>query len=182
MIVGYCRVSTDKQELDLQADALRAAGCERVFTDIMSGAKTDRPGLEECLRFLQSGDALVVYKLDRLSRSLKHLVNTVLDLNERGVDIIITSMQIDTRTSTGKLIFGIMASIADFERELIRERVNAGIKAAKSRGVKFGRSSIVSDEMAGKIREANKTKSVRAIARHLGVSKSTVQRVLDPSA
>ena len=179
MIIGYARCSTDRQELNLQFDALKAVGCEKIYHDVMSGAKTERPELRKCLDFLQSGDVLVVYKLDRLSRSLKHLVNTVLDLNDRGVDIIITSMQIDTRTPTGKLIFGIMASIADFERELIRERVNAGIKAAKARGVKFGRDTVITQDMI----EATKSSSVRSVARQYGVSKSALyDRLSIPSA
>ena len=139
MIIGYARVSTDQQSLDLQNTALKAAGCTKVFQDVASGANTERVELKKCLGFLQKGDTLVCWKLDRLGRSLKHLLDIASDLEKRGVDLVITTAGIDTRTSTGKLIFGILGSIAEFERAMIKERIAAGIEAAKARGVKFGR-------------------------------------------
>lgn len=175
MIVGYMRVSTNSQDMALQKDALEAAGCEKIFSDIMSGAKTDRPGLDECLKFLQKGDTLVCWKIDRIGRNLRHLVNTVHDLNDRGVWFkVITGAPIDTTTPSGKLVFGIFASLAEFERELIRERVNAGIKAAKARGVKFGHNSVITPDMI----EAAKTSSVRSVAKSYGVSKSALYSAL----
>lgn len=179
MIVGYARISTVDQNMDMQLDALKHAGCERIFQDKASGSRDDRKELVKCLGFLQTGDVLVLWKLDRLGRSLKHLINTVLGLNERGVNIVITTMSIDTRTPTGKLIFGILASIADFERELIRERVNAGIAAAKARGVKFGRPSVISDVMLAEAKaRVALDESVRDIATDLGVSKTALYAAL----
>lgn len=142
MLVGYARVSSKEQNLDPQLAALKAAGCEKIFSEKVSGAKDDRVELGKCLKFLNRGDTLVVYKFDRLGRSLKHLVNTVMDLNERGVSLVVTTLAIDTRTPTGKLLFGIIAAVAEFERSMIRERQEAGIKAAKARGVRFGRQPI----------------------------------------
>jgi len=177
MIVGYMRVSTHGQDMALQKDALEAAGCEKIFSDVMSGAKTDRPGLDECLKFLQKGDTLVAWKLDRVGRNLRHLVNVVHDLSDRGIGFRILTGQgaaIDTTTPAGKLVFGIFASLAEFERELIRERVNAGIKAAKARGVKFGHNSVITPDMI----EAAKTSSVRSVAKSYGVSKSALYSAL----
>lgn len=177
MIVGYARISTDKQDMALQMDALKEAKCEKIFSDIMSGAKTERPGLDECLKFLQKGDTLVTWKLDRIGRDLQHLVVTVLGLGNRDVGFKVLTGQgasIDTTTPAGKLIFGIFASLAEFERELIRERVNAGIKAAKARGVKFGHDTVITPEMI----EATKGQSVRAVAKQYGVSKTALYRAL----
>ena len=176
MIVGYSRCSTKEQDHALQLDALKLAGCEKVFSDTASGAKDNRVELLKCLAFLQSGDTLVVYKLDRVGRSLKHLVNTVLGLNERGVGIVITTLAIDTRTPTGKLIFGVLASLADFERELIKERVLSGIKAAQDRGVKFGRPQVVTPEIVALAKASGK--SVREAAKELGISKSALYAAL----
>ena len=139
MLVGYARVSTTDQNLDLQKDALRAAGCERLFTDMASGAKAERPGLAQALRECRPGDTLVVWKLDRLGRSLPHLVETVRELLEREVGFKSLQESIDTTTSGGKLIFHLFASLAEFERDLIRERTNAGLAAARARGRRGGR-------------------------------------------
>jgi DNA invertase Pin-like site-specific DNA recombinase len=139
MLVGYARVSTVDQRLDLQQDALRDAGCERIFTDTASGAKAARPGLTAALETCRAGDILVVWKLDRLGRSLTHLVETVHALATRGIGFRSLQEQLDTTTSGGKLIFHIFASLAEFERDLIRERTNAGLAAARARGRKGGR-------------------------------------------
>ena len=146
MLIGYARVSkTDgSQSLDLQRDALRAAGVDEVnlYHDLASSLRDDRPGLDSCLRALRNDDVLVVWKLDRLGRNLAHLVNTVQDLSARGVGLRVLAgqgAQIDTTTAAGRLVFGIFAALAEFERELIRERTRAGLKAARARGRKGGR-------------------------------------------
>src|SRR5215472_3319623 len=143
MLLGYARVSTQDQTLDLQTDALKRAGCEKIFTDTTSGAKAERPGLQEAMNHLRAGDTLVVWRLDRLSRTLKHLISTISDLSDH--DIAFKSLQenIDTTTSGGKLIFHVFGALAEFEREVIRERTNAGLQAARARGRFGGRPSIL---------------------------------------
>ena len=158
MLIGYARVSTNDQNLDLQRDALEAAGCERLFTDTASGAKAERPGLKEALKECRKGDILVVWKLDRLGRSLPHLVETVRDLMAREVGFKSLQESIDTTTSAGKLIFHIFASLAEFERDLIRERTNAGLSAARARGRKGGRPKGVMDTNKQKAALALKTR------------------------
>ena len=181
MIVGYSRVSTKDQHLELQNSALTASGCERIFSDKASGSKTDRPELNKCLNFLQSGDTLHVWKLDRLGRDLRHLVNIVHALNDRDVGFKVLTGQgaaIDTTTAPGKLVFGIFAALAEFERELIRERVNAGIAAAKAKGVRFGPPSKLTSEIIEKARiEKARGRSVRHIAMDLGIGKSALYNV-----
>src|SRR3954452_21807404 len=138
MLIGYARVSTHEQNLDLQEDALNAAGCKKVYTDKTSGTKAERPGLEQALADARPGDSLVVWKLDRLGRSLKHLIETVTDLSHRGVGFRSLQEAIDS-TSGGKLIFHVFGALAEFERDLIRERTLAGLAAARARGRKGGR-------------------------------------------
>src|SRR5438105_10064143 len=120
MLIGYARVSTDEQNLDLQLDALKKAGCVKIFKDKVSGAKTGRPGLDDALAYLREGDTLVVWRLDRLGRTLKHLIETIADFNKRNIGFMSLTESIDTTTSTGKLVFHIFASIAEFEKDLIR--------------------------------------------------------------
>ena len=139
MKLGYARVSTDDQNLHLQLDALEAAGCDDVFKEKVSGAKTDRPQLDVLLAKARKGDVIVVYKLDRLGRSLGHLVALVHDLMAKGIGLKSLSDPFDTTTAQGKLIFNIFASLAEFERELIVERTKAGLKAARARGRLGGR-------------------------------------------
>src|ERR687886_70961 len=139
MLIGYARVSTDDQNLDLQRDALHKAGCELIFDDTVSGTKARRPGLEQALSHLRPGDTLVVWRLDRLGRSLRHLIDTVTALAERGVGFRSLTESIDTTTSGGKLVFHIFGALAEFERELIRERAKAGLAAARARGRIGGR-------------------------------------------
>ena len=134
MKIGYARVSTQDQNLDLQLDALKKADCEKVFTDKVSGAKKQRPGLDQMIRELRKGDVIVVWKLDRLGRSLKHLVELVEQLMEMGVGLQSLNDPIDTTTAQGKLIFNIFASLAEFERNIISERTKAGLEAARARG------------------------------------------------
>src|SRR5215211_452294 len=134
MQIGYARVSTDDQNLDLQRDALEKAGCERIFTDRVTGTKAERKGLTEALSHLRSGDTLIVWRLDRLGRSLRHLIDTITELNARGVGFKSLTENIDTTTSGGKLVFHIFGALAEFEREIIRERTQAGLQSARSRG------------------------------------------------
>lgn len=143
MKVGYARVSTKDQNLHLQEDALKSAGCEEIFTDIASGSKSQRPGLEKALEFIRSGDTLVVWKLDRLGRSIQHLIETVSMLNKRKVAFKSLQESIDTASSGGKLIFHMFSALAEFERDLIRERTDAGLKAARARGRMGGRPSLL---------------------------------------
>lgn len=181
MIVGYARVSTDKQDLALQMDALHEAKCDKIFSDVMSGAKVDRPGLDDCMKFLGKGDTLVAWKLDRIGRDLRHLVNLVHDLNVRGIGFRVLTGQgasIDTTTAAGKLVFGIFASLAEFERALICERVNAGVKAAKARGIIFGAKSKITPQTLAQAKDLVVTGSLRDAARTLGVSKSGLHRAL----
>ncbi len=139
MLIGYARVSTLEQNLDLQKDALDKAGCQQTFEDKDSGAKTERPGLAKALEALRPGDTLVVWKLDRLGRSLKHLVETVQQLETKGIGFQSLQESLDTTTSGGKLVFHVFAALAEFERDLIRERTQAGLAAARARGRQGGR-------------------------------------------
>src|ERR1044072_6883332 len=140
LLVGYARVSTADQTLDLQEDARKKAGCERVFTDVASGAKDERAGLTEALAFLRPGDTLVVWKLDRLGRSLKQPIENGTALRARSVGFPSLQESIDTTTSGGKLIFHVFGALAEFERDLIRERTRAGLQAARARGRQGGRA------------------------------------------
>src|SRR6266550_561356 len=139
MLIGYARVSTQDQTVNLQKDALEKIGCAKIFTDIISGATTERQGLDEALSYVREGDTLVVWKLDRLGRSLKHLIETITNLNNRKIGFKSLTENIDTTTSGGKLIFHFFGALAEFERDLIRERTNAGLQAARARGRKGGR-------------------------------------------
>ena len=180
MLVGYARVSTEDQNLDLQKDALQKAGCGKLFTDIASGAKDERAGLAEALAFLRPGDTLVVWKLDRLGRSLKHLIETVTALQARKVGFRSLQESIDTTTSGGKLIFHVFGALAEFERDIIRERTLAGLAAARARGRKGGRPRHLDDKKkrhAAMLR-SDPTNSVKDICRTLGISKATLYRYL----
>ena len=142
-LLGYARVSTSDQQPQLQVDALKPAGCYRVFTETASGARSDRPTLEQVLDQLRPGDTLVVWKLDRLGRSLRHLVDTVTGLADRGMGFRSLQEAIDTTTPGGKLVFHVFAALAEFERDLIRERTAAGLAAARARGRHGGRPSVI---------------------------------------
>lgn len=143
MHVGYARVSTKEQHLHLQEDALKSAGCTEIYTDIASGSKSERPGLDKALLRIREGDTLVVWKLDRLGRSIQHLIETVAALSQIQVSFKSLQENIDTSTSGGKLIFHIFGALAEFERDLIRERTEAGLKSAKARGHMGGRPSLL---------------------------------------
>jgi DNA invertase Pin-like site-specific DNA recombinase len=183
MLIGYARVSTNDQNLELQTDALTKAGCEKVFTDKASGAKSDRVGLAEALEFMRKGDTLCVWKLDRLGRSLKHLIETVLTLQEAGKGFRSLQEHIDTTTSGGKLIFHIFASLAEFERDIIRERTRAGLASARSRGRLGGRPSVMNAKrlrMAESLYQTKKTTAAE-ICETLGISRATLYRHIRPS-
>lgn len=181
-LIGYARVSTDNQHIDLQNDALRSAGCERIFDDVISGSKNERPGLDAALAYLREGDILVVWKLDRLGRSMAHLVNTVQELSGRGVGLKVLTGQgaaIDTTTAPGKLVFGIFAALAEFERDLIRERTKAGLSAAAARGRKGGRKPVVTDEGLQKAQSLMaQGLSVREAAGRLKIGKTALYDAL----
>lgn len=175
MLIGYARVSTADQSFDLQRDALQTAGCEQVWSDTVSGAKVERPGLTAALTACRPGDTLVVWKLDRLGRSLPHLVETVRDLYARGVGFKSLQEQIDTTTSGGKLIFHLFAALAEFERDLIRERTNAGLAAARARGRTGGRPKGVDrkKQKAALALKHDGRHSVREICEIVGISRNT---------
>src|SRR5579871_2711480 len=187
MKIGYARVSTDDQTHDLQLDALKKAGCARIFTDTMSGAKDARPGLREALDHLRTGDVLVVWKLDRLGRTLKYLIELLNQLAERGVGFQSLTEQLDTTTPGGKLIFHIFGALAEFERDLIKERTQAGLAAARARGRKGGRprSRAMDDPKKMAIATSlygDKQHTIREICEALGVSRATLYRYLGAKA
>lgn len=188
MLIGYARISKadGSQSLDLQRDALAVAGVQpdRIYEDQASGARDDRPGLDACLRALRDGDVLVVWKLDRLGRTLPHLVNTARDLSDRGIGLRVLTGQgaeIDTTTSAGRMIFGIFATLAEFERDLIRERTMAGLDAARARGRKGGRKFALTKAQVrlAQAAMANRDTSVAALAAELGVKPVTLYRYVD---
>ncbi len=179
------RVSTQDQNLNLQEDELKKAGCDKIFSDKISGSlsKAERPGLKEALEYLREGDELVVYKLDRLGRSLKDLVNTINDLNERKINFSCITQSLNTSNSSGKLIFHVFAAIAEFEKELIRERTISGLESARARGRKGGRPSIVTPEKIAMAKQlhANRDFKISRILKTLGVSKAVFYRMLKQS-
>jgi DNA invertase Pin-like site-specific DNA recombinase len=181
MLVGYARVSTLEQTLALQQDGLTKAGCERLFTDTASGSLAERPGLTEALGFVRDGeDTLVVWRLDRLGRSLRHLIDTIGALQERGIGFKSLQEQIDTTTSGGKLVFHVFGALAEFERDLIRERTQAGLLAARARGRLGGRPRAL-DPRKAQIAQAlyhDKSNSIADICRTLRVSRATLYRYI----
>lgn len=184
-LLGYARVSTEEQDAALQLDALAKVGCARVFSDVASGALDQRPDLERLLDHLREGDTLVVWRLDRLGRSLRHLVDTVTDLAERGVGFRSLQESIDTTTPGGRLVFHVFAALAEFERDLIRERTNAGLAAARARGRRGGRPSVMTADKLAVAREmyASGEHTVAAIAATIGVSRASIYRHLpEPAA
>jgi DNA invertase Pin-like site-specific DNA recombinase len=177
MLIGYARVSTHEQTLNLQQDALTKAGCTKIFTDTASGAKTERIGLEEALTYVRKGDTLVVWRLDRLGRSLPHLITTMTDLEERGIGFKSLTENIDTTTSGGKLIFHIFGALAEFERNLIRERTQAGLTAAKARGKTGGRPKVLTGRKLSIAKDLyDRRHPIAEILQTLKVSKATFYR------
>lgn len=183
-LIGYARVSTWDQTTELQLDALQDAGCLRVFEETASGTKTDRPQLAAALDFVRPGDTLVVWRLDRLGRSLKHLMETVAWLGDRDVGFRSLHESIDTTTSTGRLVFHIFGALAEFERDLIVDRTRAGLMAARERGSRPGRRPSLSSDQVAVVRQmaAEGRLTTSAIAEVVGVSRATVYRCLTTSS
>jgi len=185
--IGYARTSTKEQRLDLQVDALRAAGVEarHLYSDQASGARKDRPGFLQCWQYLHAGDTLVVWRLDRLARSLRHLIELADELKERQVHLQVLDgpfAHMDTSTSEGKLLFNVLGAFAQFERELIRDRVMAGLGAARARGRKGGRRPKLSLEQQQTARDMAGAKiPITTIATTLGGSRHTVYKALKPA-
>lgn len=180
MKIGYARVSTQDQNLDLQKDALRAFGCEKIFTDHLSGVTAERPGLTDALAYMRPGDTLVVWKLDRLGRTLKRLIQFVTDLQAQEKNFVSLKENIDTTSSTGKLIFHIFGALAEFERDVIVERTKAGLAAARARGRLGGRKAKLTDAQLAQIKQlyASKTVPIKDICETYNISKPTLYRYL----
>jgi DNA invertase Pin-like site-specific DNA recombinase len=178
MLIAYARVSTSDQNLDLQIDALRKAGCEKIFSETGSGAKSDRPQLGEALAFARQKDTVVVWKLDRLGRSLKHLIDAVNDLRERKVGLKSLQENVDSTSPSGKLFFHIFGALAEFERDIIRERTNAGLAAARARGRLGGRPRLLNGKkiQMAKALLGDRRNKVKDVCSTLGVSRSTLYR------
>jgi DNA invertase Pin-like site-specific DNA recombinase len=180
-LIGYARVSTDEQHLSLQLDALEQAGCRRVFRDVGSGSLKHRPELEGCLRFLADGDTLVVWRLDRLGRGLKHLIELVDGLEERGIAFKSVTEEIDTTSAGGRLTFHIFGALAEFERQIIRERTRAGVAAARARNRVGGRPrSLTPEQLAAACAMRDDAHTMPQIAKALGVSVATLYRHMPP--
>lgn len=180
MKIGYARVSTIEQNLELQTDALEKAGCEKIYSDTASGEKDDRQGLREAIDFSRAGDSLVVWKLDRLGRSLKHLIETINHLHAKKVGFVSVQESIDTTTSGGKLIFHVFGALAEFERELISERTNAGLASARARGRLGGRPKAITARQLqmAKTMLADPQTTVKEVCETLQISKTTLYRHL----
>lgn len=182
--IGYARVSKHDQQLKMQIDALLDYGCHKdeIFTDHISGAKTERPGLEKCMQELQEGDTLVVWRLDRLGRSMPHLVSIIEDLKARGISFkSLCDGAIDTTTASGELVFNIFSSLAQFERKLIQERTKAGLDAARARGKKGGRKKTLSTDpkvLTARKMHKNHDMSISSICSMLNISRATFYRYL----
>ena len=182
MRIGYARVSTDDQKLHLQRDALRAAGCDKIFEEKISGAGPRLPAREELLDYARRGDVVVVWKLDRLGRSLGDLLDVVTGLSDRGLGFCSLRESIDTTTAAGRLIFHVFAALAEFEKDVIRERTCAGLAAARKRGAKLGRPPVLTAEQIEMARAmmADPNLSARQVAAQLGVHRATLYRSLAP--
>lgn len=180
MIVGYARVSTLDQNAELQVDALRAAGCEKVFIEHKTGSNRERPELNRCLEILRSGDQLIVWRLDRLGRSLKDLIDLVTESEKNGVGFQSLNESINTVTPTGKLIFHVFGALSEFERSLIQERTKAGLEAARARGRKGGRPKKMNTSQArnAKAMLIDPTITKTEVARHFNVSRVTLNSAL----
>ena len=181
--VGYARVSTIDQSLDLQNDGLKKAGCEKIFTDHgVSGAKTERPGLDKALGQIRKGDTLVIWKLDRLGRSLSHLLSIIEDLKQKGVDFASVQDGFDTSTASGKMVFSVIGAMAEYERNLTRERTKAGLASARARGRKGGRPKQLDEgqvKVAISLADAGEL-SIKDICTQVGCSRSTYYRQVAP--
>lgn len=184
--IGYARVSSDEQTLDLQLDALKEAGCSKIFRETVSGSRSERPELAKALDYVREGDVFMVWRLDRLGRSLKHLIETVNAFDDRGVSFVSIQENLDTTTPAGLLVFHVFGAISQFERDLIAERTKAGLEAARRRGRVGGRRTVMS---ADKLRvakdlyeNAEPRMTVQEIADTVGVSRATIYRHIKPAA
>ena len=178
-VIGYARVSTIGQTLEQQTEALTAAGAGKIFDDVMSGARDDRPGFADCMQYLREGDALIVWRLDRLGRNMRGIINTLHELTERGVTVRSLHDGVDTSTSTGRMVAGILMSIAEYERELVRERTALKLEHARKSGRKFGRPPKLNAEEAALARRMKSTGETAAtICRGLGIGRTTLYRYL----
>ena len=178
-IVGYSRVSTVGQSLDVQLSKLQAFGCDPIFSDKHTGTTADRPSLKECRNYLRKGDSLVITKMDRLARSTYHLTQIAEELKDKGADLVVLDQNIDTTTPTGKLLFNMLASIAEFETEIRRERQLEGIEKAKQKGVQFGRKAKLSDDQVLELRQKRADGVlIKELQREFGLSKASVYRLL----
>ena len=177
MRIGYARVSRVDQNLELQTDALKAAGVERIFTDKISGSKIVRDGLEDLLSMARDGDCVVVWRLDRLARSLKHLIELTSDFERRDIQLVSLMEGFDTTKPAGRMVFHIFGAIAEFERNLIRERTKAGLESARSRGRLGGRKPVLTREKQQAVKKLlESSKDFAAIGRNVGVSEKTIRR------
>lgn len=176
--IGYARVSTDDQNLDMQRDALKAAGCSVIYEETASGKGAARPGLEQCRKALRSGDTLIVWRLDRLGRSLPDLVQIVSELEQEGIGFESITERIETGNAAGKLVFHVFAALAEFERNLIRERTNAGLAAARARGRAGGRKPKLDDKQVREIKALLRDPDIQVadVARRYGVSRTTIYK------
>lgn len=182
MLIGYARISTQDQTLQPQIDVLKDTGCEKIFTDIASGVRTQRPGLEQAISFCRKKDTLVVWKLDRMGRSLSHLIETIKNLGTLEIGFRSLTEEINTTTAGGRLIFHVFCALAEFERDLIRERVQAGLKSARSRGRKGGRPPVSKETIAmAQALFSDKNLSVKQICDRLGIAKSTLYKYVSPA-
>ena len=181
MKIGYARVSTDDQNLDLQHDELKRVGCENIYSELISSTKAERPQLQACLKALRHDDVLVIWRLDRLGRNLKELIELVNELEKKGCGLVSLKESIDTTTPTGRLVFHIFASLAQFERELIQERTKAGIQSARERGKVGGRPSklTLADKTMIQALMTHQETNVKELALRFGVSRATLYRVCD---
>src|SRR5436309_4479373 len=180
MLVGYAGVSTTEQTLGLQKDALEKIGCTKIYSDVVSGAKAERKGLQETLEYVREGDTLVVWRLDRLGRSLKHLIETITRLNNRKIGFKSITENIDTTTSGGKLVFHIFGALAEFERDIIKDRTKAGLEAARARGRKGGQPKALNSKQIAIAQHLynDKTNAISDICKTLNISRSTLYRYI----
>lgn len=175
--IGYERVSTDKQQIDRQHDQLTEAGCEKIFTDVgQSGRKASRPEFDKCLAYLRAGDSLVVTELSRLGRSTKHLLTLAEELKERGIELVILNLGLDTSTPSGQMVFTVLCAVAQMEADITLERTMDGLKAARARGRTGGRKAKLSDAQAAQVRKlyAAREMTVQEIGEQYGVSRDTI--------
>ena len=177
MLIGYARVSTQDQSLNLQTDSLMRAGCKEIFEDVVSGSKSNREGLEKLLKYIRCGDTIIVWKLDRLGRSLKNLIELIQFFNDKNIGFKSLQENIDTTTASGKLFLHIFGALAEFERELIKERTLAGLKAAAERGRKGGRPRVMDTNKIEQARALHRSQiPISEICKTLGISKGTLYR------